>query len=356
MTETTTRPSVIRLRSGRDVLAAIPGLLGYHPRESIVLLSIHPDTRVSTLRVDLPAPQDGRALDGIAALACRMPAPSTTILAAFTAADWEEASATRAALGALATRLDRMGFRIHDTLISTSTGFGTLDDTAPQPTALLGRMPAGLNAPADSIDALAEIPPAPPAERAAFRMALARARGRSLARDVLGPSRAVDLADQALAERESGQESLETLAQLLAVCLDPNERDAALYTAAWGPDSGRRLHEETTREARGIPALDEDVPLNLAGMGTAPRPDGARLERAAQVLTRIASLAAEPHAQAVALTMLAWTRYAAGLSSLAARLLDKAHGLHPRYGLALLLSDLIASSRLPGWAFETPQD
>jgi hypothetical protein len=57
----------LRLSSPADVISAVPYLLGFHPRDSLVLVSLHggPDRRISLAsRVDLPPPEREREAAG----------------------------------------------------------------------------------------------------------------------------------------------------------------------------------------------------------------------------------------------------------------------------------------------------
>lgn len=57
----------LRLSSPADVINAVPYLLGFHPRDSLVLVSLHgsPDRRISLVsRIDLPPPGQAREAAG----------------------------------------------------------------------------------------------------------------------------------------------------------------------------------------------------------------------------------------------------------------------------------------------------
>ena len=56
----TTAP-LIRLRTPPDVLAAIPFVIGYHPRDSVVVLALRDRDMTVAARDDLPDPEEGRA-------------------------------------------------------------------------------------------------------------------------------------------------------------------------------------------------------------------------------------------------------------------------------------------------------
>jgi hypothetical protein len=51
----------MRLRTPPDVLAAIPYLIGYHPRDSVVVLAMRDTDLLVAARDDLPDPEEGRA-------------------------------------------------------------------------------------------------------------------------------------------------------------------------------------------------------------------------------------------------------------------------------------------------------
>lgn len=52
----------IRLSDPSELIAAVPHLLGFHPRDSVVLMALHGRSLGLTLRADLVAPEQARAL------------------------------------------------------------------------------------------------------------------------------------------------------------------------------------------------------------------------------------------------------------------------------------------------------
>ncbi|WP_298229393.1 DUF4192 family protein [Gryllotalpicola sp.] len=152
--------SVIRLRSPRDVLATVPRLLGYRPRDSVVLLSVHAGARASTLRFDLPpASAGGQAVSAITGMLCRLPHVEAVVVAIYTDEAFEAESPPQRALAALlAEQLDRGGFRVHDVLCVAADGWARYSDGARHPLGELD-MPApgdpGGEAIADDIAELA---------------------------------------------------------------------------------------------------------------------------------------------------------------------------------------------------------
>lgn len=354
---------VIRLRSQRDVLATIPRLLGYRPRNSIVFLALHDENGVSTMRVDLPAPSSAgdekRAITSIVGTLCRVPGVQVVLLAVYSDDPADVAGPRARLVTELVRRVELCGFCVHDSLFVASDGWGSYaaGRRDPRPLDVLDTPAEGdvvTTEPLASVDHLAAVAPAPVAERRAFSMALERVVAERLAeREV---ESAVALADAALHWPLHALD-LVPYAILGSALTDPDLRDEMIFTWAWGVDRGSQV-AATAHGADGIRgprAVDDGLAMDLVGLGDGARPDGARVARVEALLARLAALAAdEPVVLVPALTVLAWMQWARGASSLAGRSLERAAALDPRYGLAELLAGLLAKGLLPNWAFERP--
>ena len=85
------------------------------------------------------------------------------------------------------------------------------------------------------------------------------------------------------------------------------------------------------------------------------RPDFDRCLAGITALKRLVALAPKSTRPAP-LCMLAWLSWALGRGTVAGLFLDQALSVDPQYSMALLLHEMLASGRLPEWAFMVPPD
>lgn len=77
------RPPTVRLRAPADVVESVPYLLGFHPSDSLVLLSLRRDNLGLCMRADLPGPGDVSALAGYAASKMREDGADAAVLVVY---------------------------------------------------------------------------------------------------------------------------------------------------------------------------------------------------------------------------------------------------------------------------------
>jgi len=359
MTQTASPDKPIRLRSSRDVAAAVPRLLGYRPHRSIVFINTHDDGRVSTMRVDLPeaAPPtaEKRFITSLVGMLCKVPEVRRMLIVVYADRPFDDGGDVPGAslVRPLVRRLLDSGFVVHDALCVAADAWGAYDGhDAGIPHALdeLDAAPLGAEdtgEPAAAVEALAELPAVGYLARRAFDAALDRAiRASEYLRPVLA-------AEAALALDPDTADSDE-LAAVMPVLLCPELRDAALFTWAWGVERGLDLLDEAERIADGeIGPGDDSIALDLMGLGEAEPPDRERVARAVALMSRIAALAPEDVAHAP-LTVLAWLHWSQGRGSVAGCFVDRARELDPSYGLAELLQTVLRQGHLPNWAYVMP--
>ena len=360
MTQTAPPDKLIRLRSSRDVVAAVPHLLGYRPRRSIVFLNTHADAQVSTLRVDLPEPAppaiEKKLIASLVGMLCKVPEVSRVLVVVYAegpfdaGGDVPRASFVRPLIG----RLLDSGFVVHDALCVADDAWGAYDGHdagIPHRLDELDETPLGADGDPVAADVaeLAALPTVGYLARRAFDAAIDRAIAGS------GAVRPILAAEQALA-LDAGTADSDELAAIVPVLLYPELRDAVLFTWAWGAQRGLELLDEAERiDAGEVGPGDDTIALDLMGLGDAEPPDHERVSRAIALMSRIAALAPDDVAH-VALTVLGWLHWSQGRGSVASRLVDRARELDRSYGLAELLQTVLRQGHLPGWAYAMPGD
>ncbi|WP_162940279.1 DUF4192 family protein [Gryllotalpicola protaetiae] len=359
MTQTAPPDRLIRLRSSRDVAAAVPHLLGYRPRRSIVLINTHAGGRVSTLRVDLPDPAppaaEKRYVTSLAGMLCKVPDVERTLVVVFTDGPFgADGDVARASLvRPLVKRLLGSGFAVHDALCVADDAWGAYDGHDAGIAHRLDELeeaPPGAEdcEPKAAPDELAELPTAGYLARQAFELALDRLLRRGvIMRPVVDAEDAIALDPRAATSDD--------FAALMHVLMHPELRDAVLFTWAWGGDRGLELLDEAERIDDGeIGPGDDTIALDLMGIGSAEPPDRDRIARAITLVSRLAVLAPDDIAH-IPLTVLAWLHWSQGRGSVAGRFVGRARELDPSYGLAELLQSVLTQGHLPNWAFVMPE-
>lgn len=359
MTKSAPPQTTIRLRSARDVAAAVPRLLGYLPRRSIVFLNSHDDGRMSTMRLDLPEPAppkiEKRFITSFVGMLCKVPEVSRTLVVVYADGPFDDGGdvARASFVRPLIARLVGSGFVVHDAVCVARDAWGVYDGAdagIPRQLEELEAAPLGAEAfepPATGLDELAELPAAGPLARRAFEAALDRA-----VEHIPDPVGAAE----ALLQLDAAQADSDQLAAIMPVLIFPELRDAVLYTWAWGAERGLAILDAAERLAEGdVEAADDSIVLDFMGLGAAEPPDRQRVAQAVAVMSRVAALAPDYVAH-VPLTVLAWLHWSQGRGSLAGRFVDRARELNPCYGLAELLQAVLREGHLPAWAFEFPVD
>jgi hypothetical protein len=385
------------LRSSRDLLAAVPYLLGFRPRECVVVLAVTAEGRVGLVARTPLAGLDGTGADvGTVARAAGRVGARLALVVLYTASPSVQARARAAAVvGALDESLDQSLDHAVDveTWMVGPEGYRGLDCTDPaccppqgRPAADLehGEVPAAFVVAGRAIAASEQeahrIPPASAGVRDRVAKAAARAeRVRGAARDqapaapgtASGPGRGdalgrwraeaygvwCDLLRQAAAELRAGPPGDVVLppARLgrLAVALaDVPVRDAVLLSLVPG---GREAADRTVGASRGPGGDARDVEAATSraiARVVDPRcgvpPDGTTADAARLVLEQLVGGAPRRwHAPPLALLgFLAWWL---GDGWLAARRVRESAGQDPAYRLAALLTGVLEAAVPPGW-------
>lgn len=380
--------TIVHATGAAELLAAIPVLTGFTPRESVVLLPFRRSRTAGALRFDLPAglvgtvtaatPPAPTAAEFAATaigLACRVPDTDALAIAVYTesggAPDATSAEALPAAglVDELIRRAEACELRIVETLVIGAESWADYrDPQAPlHPLAEVPAAPAvpGFAGPAPDQFSGTELPsPGLFAAESVGRALIALER-------VLGPSgpgrkppeeegrldpRAHETAlllddlPSFLEEVLDAPESLSPFATAALVWIlnRPALRDVALVQWASSIDRGDRA----LAAQLGHSTLGAAVPDDLGGLliGHGPRPDRDRLGVALTLVRRTIALAPKP-ARGGPFAAAAWLSWAVGRSTHAARYLDQAQQADPGLTFAQLLRAVVDAGMLPDWSF-----
>lgn len=351
------QPQVVQAGSMRDVVALVPFECGFHPRNSVVVLSLRgPRRRIGQVtRLDLPAASDQA---GVADLVHHV--------AAFVAADqgrgsvvvvyddqaWDAQDPPHLSLvTTLLDELERAGVPAQDAMyvsperywsyVCRTTGCcpaeGCSVSEAMSSPVAAALVLAGLAPLPSREDLAARVHPSRPqlvaaVEECAWRcLAAAAAEGGSAADDAFA------LLGRLLPAYRTGAASMtvEQAGRLVAAVQDVSVRDEILVRYC---RAGLPLPEPTQRAG---------PPGRLPGMEP-PAPDPDQEEAMERLLVDLSTQVEGPLA-AAPLSLLAWHSWARGEGALARIAVDRALAEDPTYRLAGLLSAVLDHGIAPEW-------
>ncbi len=387
-------PTTLRITEPRELLAYLPHRLGFHPRESVVAVSLRPPQgRIGMLlRVDLAELADpchgAETARGIASALCSDGADET-LLVIYTDLDPRSAGApgraataardrgavVRAAVRRMRTAAEPLLGEVEVWVVTTTgyLGFDCADETccprAGRPLAELQGTSVGAamvlagSVVAGAREDIARIRPAPGQARRRVAQVAARWRRRGQS----GAAAAGE--DGGAALREWRLESLAAWrAEVLAVLdgdapggapalgrievglSDRRVRDAVLVSLVPGDDGLPEqvvVEDETTVAARVSSTMAALVDPERAA---APREDLHRAQ--VEVLERVVAHGRRGQ-QAPALALLGLLAWWQGDGARASLLVERARQHHPGYRLAEMLAHALGAALPPGWVRRT---
>ncbi len=373
-----TIPQILKASGPHDLLAMLPGLVGFAPRNSIVLIAFRGKRTCGALRVDLPTSENATVQKRIAThligMICKLPNVDAIVPVVITddRFDGGEAIPHAGLLAILNGRIRQSGFELRESLCLAADGWGSLLDPfvragghplsdiadSPLSASLPGRVRPH---PDDERTPLAD--PAK-AERMRKRLAeyarLAAARARGDLHDC--PS-VLDLATDVpfLAEfaLHWNDDQLDDLGALLVFALQPPPvRDHVMLQWATTAQVGDEMWDEleSGRLDASVTADDswrlEESGLDIGDLmlGIGPRPDPRRIENGIAVLRTLVSRTEDRYRPPL-LCMLTWLTWSLGRGSAAGRYLDEAVKIDPGYGMTEVLFTMVSNGMMPEWAF-----
>lgn len=366
---------IVQAASPVQLLAVVPELVGFAPRDSLVLVVFCGSRTCAAYRVDLPAPSSDavykRLVTTLIGMLCRVRGADGVIPVVYTDDAFAECGGIpRQTLAAhLVSRARSGGFRVLDALCVAGDGWASyLDESDPRPRPLAA-LQVAVAARRDDPEALPVL--AAPDRQVRLPRCSARERERTaraytqlgqvcltgdVGRDSELPVEIEPVADPVwFAELSIGWDAAQLTAvqaALIAFAVRaPASRDVVMLSWGWGPEVGRRAARFNQGWQAGDPVdPHDDVALAIGGMGALPAPDPNRVERAIELLRQVA--ARLPNGlRAPALTMLAWLNWSRGRGTVAGHYLQRARRVDPCYGLAELLDRLLWQGMLPEWLY-----
>lgn len=373
-------PTIIKASDAADLLALVPTLAGYRPRQSLALVLFRGKRTAGVMRYDLPGADSAPdAVEAMASttigLACKVDRVDGIAIVVYADGPLRQLPGTvvgDALVLALEQRAHVCGLRVVDALCVADDGWASYADGQARPIAEVLEREAGLDMPVPSEDqgSGAHLPEVDLAEKERLARALitiddaaaailaapsdvetvdvpslARLDPRALAA-VVALDDLPDLFEDALSWDPAHLDAFSG-AVLLWCLRRPALRDVALQQWAGDIHSGELALFAQARWEAG-----EDYPLELGARfcGEGPRPDPGRLHRARNLARRIAA-AAPRDARPGPLAAAAWLSWALGSSTHAGFYAEQALAIDPEHGLSQIVMTMCAASHLPEWAF-----
>ncbi len=369
--------TIVTAAGAAHFLSLVPHLLGYRPRNSIVVVPMRGGRSLGALRLDVPPDDDVELCDQVASsilgMVCRIPEADAAVTVVYTdvaiaaTSDLPHSRLVRA----LQRSADACGLRLTDALTVAADGWGSHFDvlTPEGGRSLLDleTVPAGVDLPGVIGDQASGA--VLPQHSAAERREVGGAR-RSLECALTflcgmpGTAKRDERIDPAALTAACLLDDLPALfegaltwdvermspmqAAMLGWCLSrPSLRDVALVQWATDSAGGEAALDAQRRWEDGEPYPDD---LGMIMWGDGARPDPDRLEAGLALVRHVAALTPKRQRPG-ALAMCAWLSWALGRSSHAERYTEQALTIDPNHGLSEIVQSFVQAGHLPDWAF-----
>jgi hypothetical protein len=354
--------TVIKAHSSADFIALVPALLGFVPRNSVVLVAFRGKRTHGILRSDLPTSTTTAVAKKVATnligTMCKIRGAESIAVVIYT----DEPSASKRPRSDLASilkrRIEQSGFGVHDSLCQAADGWFSYLDPEKEVHALeeVSESPIALEIPES------RRPQPVLAERVPNADDLTMARVRKELNSLHKLShRGGGRYGEAMAETNdypmfvemalvwTNEEFAERDALFIWCLMSPPIRDQTMLQWATDLQTGDRLFDENEKTFEDIMDYDPD----LAGimMGKGPRPDVERVETAIALMEKIVARC-DDRFRPAPLSMLAWLNWAIGKNSIAQAHVNEARRIDPDYGMAELIDTMLYNGMFPEWAFD----
>lgn len=323
---------VIKAAGPGDFLALVPRLLGFQPRESMVLVPFKENRTLGAMRVDLPpAGQAASASSALVEMLRRVEGAEGVAAIVYTELD---AAACTAILMALEFRLEDTGLRIVDMLYVCREGWGSIaDDQAPHP---LDTLPPS-EVTSDVLDPCV-LPK------------ISSERRKATVNSGFEPEQ--DIVDLTAFIEDVLYMEASTLAPRNVAALDwlfsrPALRDIFMVQVTAGMERGEDALEAQLAWETGV-EYPSDLAMHMWGEG--PRPEVSRLENALELARWTTAI----QASAGSYSVCAWMSWALGRSTHAEHYAKEGLRMDAEHGLCQIVDSFVTAGHLPQWAFQRP--
>jgi hypothetical protein len=368
---------ILKASGPADLLAMAPPMVGFLPRNSVVLVAFRGKRTCGAMRFDLPASADRvihkRVATTIVGMFCKLPAVDAALVIVYTDEEFGGGDAVPQAAFAevIGRRLQLSGFELRESICQAADGWASyVDRDVPiggHPLAQIAESTVAraiegqrglFPPPATMVD---RVPRAEKPQRS--RMSKRLAAFESLSVALRDPRVDVPEIFDALEDVPGFSEdalawdadALDAEGALLVFALQaPPVRDLVMLQWAFGLELGDRLWEQDLQaDSPDEPQVASEADSAAAEllMGIGPRPDPHRIEGAIALLLELTSRT-EDAKRPPLLCMLAWLNWALGHGTQAGLHLDEALAIAPDYSMAQLLEAMTRTGILPEWAVE----
>lgn len=323
--------TIIKAAGAAQFLSMVPSMMGYQPKDSIVIVLFNGARSMGAMRFDVPpAEAEAGTAHTMMGLVFKVDGADGVAIVSYS----ENPSGHLAA--SIAAVAESAGYRIIDMLYVTSERWGShVAVEVKGPLSDLGFDQADKFPIAESQHVKPLPDPIP---------------GLAAEIDTVAESDDDVLNSLAIMEEAAsgGDLTLHDRA-VLAWCFErPSMRDILLMTVFGGTFLGMQAAEaQIAWEDEGT-----EYPVEIAQImwGQGPRPDPQRLERALEVARSVASNERDG-AQPGALAVAGWLSWALGRSTHASDYVTSALEFDDEHGLSQIIRSFIAAGHLPDWAF-----
>jgi Domain of unknown function (DUF4192) len=374
---------ILKASTAADFLSAIPVMLGYRPKNSIVCVAFRGRRTGEVLRLDLPLQRRSNqkaVASSIIGMLSRIVGVTGVSVIIYTDETFEkERGIPQLELGRLlSARIHGAGFHLPEALCVAGDGWaGYFDADYPRAGHPLGLIDESEVAARlsdrlvrDDLGDEATLPERDPliAKRLEYLLdGFEQQTDEAIMElDRLEELMDIDAASFSCTIAENPTPPLEVSAWMLSMAQRPSDRDVISITIAFGCEFGEAMIESNARyhelQAACGMTMDEVVQVEidagrvdvddvnlLAGHGTRC-PNIPRVKGTIELLKHLIANTPDRY-RSGPLCMLSWLQWSLGRSSAAGAASEMALAIDPKHSMALLMNAMIDAGMLPEWAF-----